>query len=143
MTKGDQWFERLQQTQIGRLLNNPLFVLISRLSALVAIVLVIVLFYTQSQESRHASQVARHEARAAVAQAHTSEQRAAAAQEQAKAAASAAQAKATALAKAELCKIVAFNADTTTYPPTTQRGYQLAELWREFGNSPPLSCGIK
>jgi len=25
----------------------------------------------------------------------------------------------------------------------TQRGYQIAELWKEFGNSPVLRCGIK
>jgi hypothetical protein len=143
MTRSEVLYERFRGTRFGWFLTHPLTVLITRLLGVTAFVLTLILFYAQGQESNHVSQVARKESIRAVAQAQASEQRAAAAQAAAKAAAAAAQAKASALAKAEFCKIVAFNADTTTFPPTTQRGYQLAELWREFGNSAPLSCGIK
>jgi hypothetical protein len=143
MTRSEVLYERFRGTRFGWFLTHPLTVLITRLLGVTAFVLTLILFYAQGQESNHASQIARRESTRAVAQAQASERRAEAAQATAKASAAAAQAKASALAKQELCKLVSFNADTTTYPPTTQRGYQIAALWKEFGNSSVLRCGIK
>jgi hypothetical protein len=143
MTRSEQWYERFRQTRPGRLFTDPLAVLVMRLAGVSAFVLALLLFYVQGQDSHHASQVARREAQLAVSQAQASEDRAAAAQKAASVEAAAAQRKATDLAKAELCKLVKFNADTRTYPPTTQRGYQIAALWKEFGNSSILRCGIQ
>jgi hypothetical protein len=143
MSRSEIFYERFRATKVGRFVTHPLTVLITRLLGVSAFILAAYLFYAQGQDSSRASQVARREARAAVAQAQASERQALAAQTQAKASAATAQAKAIALAKSELCKIVAFNADTKTFPPTTQRGYQIAEAWKEFGNSPILRCGVK
>jgi hypothetical protein len=132
MTRSEVLYERFRGTRFGWFLTHPLTVLVTRLLGVTAFLISLLLLFNYSQTSSQEAQIARREAAKAVAQ-----ERANAKAQQERAAALSIQ------TRKQLCVLVSFNADTRTYPPTTQRGYQIAEQWKQFGNSPGLRCGIK
>lgn len=128
MTKGDQRYEQFRHSHIGRIITHPVVLLMTSIMSVLAIVTALYVLYGLGQQSGKSAAVARREAAAAVQKAETAQAQAA----QARAASSN-------LAREQLCTLVRFNADTSI-PPTTARGFQIAESWKKFGESPLLHC---
>lgn len=130
MTKSELLYERFRETRFGWFITHPLTVLVTRLLGVTAFLISLLLLFSYSQTSSQEAQIARREAAKAIKQ----EQMNAKAQQQHNAAQAA-------QTRRQLCALVRINADTSI-PPTTSRGYVIANAWAQFGKSPSLRCDL-
>jgi hypothetical protein len=117
----DRW-ESWKHTRVGRVLTSQLFLAVTSVLAIVAVLVAGLALYVSVQSTGRAAAAAKVSA------------------ERANQKAAAAEALAVKLLRTGICDLV-HSQTRLSAPPTTARGAQSATAWERFGQSPLLHCG--